>query len=152
MDTKKDTKQYIVNVHWGKFFPGQIITEDELPVGTDVLRSISRGTFSPTDGVRSAPIDDKDAAGWKKRALAFEKDLQEARTATPSAETLTKLKDTETALIQMTGDRDRLAAELIEYKTGSVTRGTYDQLQAQFTQLEGLQKSTQAELDKLKPK
>ena len=119
-------RNYKVNVNWSRWAPGTILREDELPEGTDIERSIQRGTITPIEGGFVAPIKDTDAKGWKARAEAIEEENQRLRTATPSASMLAEHEALKADHEKLKNDHELAQQELSEFRKGSVPRSTYD--------------------------
>jgi hypothetical protein len=120
-------KKYKVKVdQWGEFFKGQIIDESQIPNGTDVARSVSRGTIVPVHDGHEAVIDDNDAAGWKQRATELEADLAELRSVSVDADAMASHRELEAAHESLQGENKALKQQLEHFTRGSVARHAYD--------------------------
>ena len=145
-------RKFRSNHVWGTIPKGAILDESQLPPGTDIERSIQRGTITPLENGVDTALADDDGPGWKARAEIFEKENQELRTATADAKTLAQLKDLRKENEELKVQLQSALANVAMYEAGSVPKAQYKNVNDRLNQIVHLHETTSKELEELRGK
>ena len=145
-------RKFRSNHSWGTIPKGAVLEESQLPPGTDIERSIQRGTITPLENGVDTALADDDAAGWKNRAEIFEQQNQELRTATTDARTLALIRDLQAENAALKVELEAARSSIAMYEAGSVTRAQFKNVSDKLNQLQHLHDSTTKELASLRGK
>jgi hypothetical protein len=130
---------------------GGIIDHDKFHGGLDRVKELVKmGVVEPFDEGHPAPVDDKDAKGWKSRAESLEKENAELRTASPEAAHVARIKDLESEVAAVKAAHEETSAQLAELRTTAVPLAEHKQIRSELDQLKKLHETTVEELEKSK--